>query len=282
MNDTRPSTGIPLIILLAMISGQLFFAGCMHPADERSLNVWVAPSADRVWVPPPNVVSGRLPAKRPIDIPEDLLKSEKKWRLMDIIEVALRNNPETRSAWYAARAAAADWRSKQGDYYPQIDANGSGSHFENLTSGTKTGPHRTNTGPSVNLFEPSLELSWLLFDFGGRDASVEEKRQALLAADFTHNTTIQDTVLLVLQTYFQYANAKALVKASETSLKETSTNLEAARQRHQEGLATIADVLLAKTARSQSQLNLDVIQGQVQTIRGGLATAMGTPAFYES
>ena len=59
---------------------------------------------------------------------------------------------------------------------------------------------------------------------------------------------------------------------------EVSTNLEAAQQKHKEGLATIADVLQAKTALSQGQLNRDVFQGQVQTIRGALATAMGIPA----
>jgi outer membrane protein TolC len=269
MNEIKPSGGILLVMLLMMAVGNLFLAGCIDRVHERSLRDWVAPSADRIWSPPPGAVSEERPLERKtIDIPQDLLTPGKRWRLMDIVEVALRNNPETKSAWYAARAATADWLSKKGDYYPQIDASASGLHIDSELA----------TVPSGNSFQPALELSWLLFDFGGRDSSIEEKRQALLAADFVHNATIQNVVFLVLQTYFQYANARALVKASEASVKEASTNLEAAQQRHQEGLATIADVLLAKTALSQAQLNLEVVQGLVQTIRGALATAMGIPA----
>ncbi|MBU4055430.1 MAG: TolC family protein, partial [Proteobacteria bacterium] len=130
----------------------------------------------------------------------------------------------------------------------------------------------------VDSYLPELEIGWLLFDFGGREASIEEKQQALLVADFTHNAAIEDAVFLVLQTYFQYTNAKALLHAAKVSFKEASTNLEMARQRHENGLATIADVLLVKTAHSQARLNLDIIEGSVQTIRGTLATAMGIPA----
>jgi outer membrane protein TolC len=44
------------------------------------------------------------------------------------------------------------------------------------------------------------------------------------------------------------------------------------------GLATIADVLQAKTALSQAQLSLESTQGQLQTMRGALALSMGLPA----
>jgi outer membrane protein len=44
------------------------------------------------------------------------------------------------------------------------------------------------------------------------------------------------------------------------------------------GLATIADVLQARTALSQEQLNLETIQGNLQAARGSLASALGLPA----
>ncbi len=260
-----------LSILSVIIAGNLFFAGCIQNGSERASNEWVAPSADRLWAPPPEVIPEPMQGTRKFDIPEDLLKPETKWRLMDIIEIALRNNPETRSAWSAARAAAADWQSSQGSSYPQIDATVTLSDSRSTTSGGKN-------ESSVKDFQPGVGLSWLLFDFGGRDSLIEEKRQALIAADFSHNAAIQNVVFQVIQTYFQYANAKVLLKASETSIDEASANLEAAQQRHKEGLATIADVLQAKTALSQSRLNHDVLQGQLQTLRGVLATALGIPA----
>lgn len=270
--NLRPSpAGILLILWPGLFAAILFFGGCVHLADEKSLNKWVAPSPDHAWTPPPSGGVKNRPAPNPVDIPEPLLKPGTKWRVTDIIEIALRNNPETRSAWHAARSAAADWLSKKGDYYPQIDAEAGVSHID-------ASYHLSQGGKSVTSFEPAIQLNWLLLDFGGRDASVEEKRQALLAADFTHNAVIQNTVFQVLQTYFQYANAKTLEKSLKASLTDAKTNLSAAESRHHNGLATIADVLQAKTAFSQALYNLETAAGQVQIIRGALATAMGIPA----
>jgi len=44
------------------------------------------------------------------------------------------------------------------------------------------------------------------------------------------------------------------------------------------GLATIADVLQARTAASQAQLDLQTTEGNLQTTRGALALALGVPA----
>src|SRR6185437_4380891 len=53
---------------------------------------------------------------------------------------------------------------------------------------------------------------------------------------------------------------------------------DAANERHRVGLATIADVLQAQTARSQAELQLETLEGSLQITRGALAVAMGLPA----
>src|SRR5207244_1748364 len=98
------------------------------------------------------------------------------------------------------------------------------------------------------------------------------------AADWTHNAVIQNVVLGVASAYFDYMATKALLAAQQTTLREAQTNLEAAEQRHRVGLATIADVLQAKTALSQAQLTLETTEGALQTTRGALALSMGLPA----
>ncbi len=276
MHETRRFGAFLSLVGIGIIAGSVFLTGCVSLPGESSLNDWVAPSADQVWTPPSVSQSqGPTPTKR-IDIPEDLLKTGAKWRLIDIIGIALRNNPDTRSAWYAARSAAADWLSQKGNNYPQINGDVGLSHTD--LSGSATRTSQSEVVSTIDAVQPAVQLSWLLFDFGGRRASIDEKRQALLAADFTHDAVIQTAVFQVIQAYFQYANAKAIEKAYRTSLHDAAVNLAAAQQRHDNGLATIADVLQAQTALSQAQLNLDNAVGQVQTIRGALATAMGIPA----
>jgi outer membrane protein len=187
--------------------------------------------------------------------------------LPQLIDVALRNNPRTRIAWLQAREAEANLGSSRSAYLPEVDVNA------NLTV-AKSG----NRTPAVQtVFGPSLALNYLLFDFGGREALVEEARQSLIAADYLHNAAIQDVVLQVEQIYYGYLADKALADAYGATLKELKANLDAAEARHSAGVATIADVLQARTAMSQGQLNYDTIEGALQTTIGALASALGLP-----
>src|SRR5262249_4823828 len=95
---------------------------------------------------------------------------------------------------------------------------------------------------------------------------------------FSHNAAIQDVVLQVQVGYFQYIASRSLLAAQRTTLAEAEANLQAAEERRRVGLATIADVLQARTAASQARLDLQSIEGNLQTARGALALALGLPA----
>lgn len=228
-----------------------------------------APAPNVLWTPPPQRAA---PPAQPPELPADLAQRIAQLNLPDVIDVALRNNTATSAAWADARAAAAGYGAAKGQYYPTITVNG-----------TATTIHRTvaaagQQAVKQQFYGPALTLSWLLLDFGGRSGSIGAARAALLAADWTHNATLQTVVLAVEQAYFEYVGTKALLDAQQTTLAEAQTNLEAANQRHLVGLATIADVLQARTALSQSQLALESTQGSLQTTRGALALSMGLPA----
>jgi outer membrane protein TolC len=110
-------------------------------------------------------------------------------------------------------------------------------------------------------YGPSASLTWLLLDFGGRSADVEEARRALYAADYEHNAAIQTVALAIAQSYYQYLNAKALKSAAQASLKAAHESLASAQERHRAGVATIADELQAKTVYSQTELVLQSVEG---------------------
>jgi outer membrane protein TolC len=129
-----------------------------------------------------------------------------------------------------------------------------------------------------SVLTPSITLNYLLFDFGGRSGRIAGARQRLIAASFLHNAAIQDAVLQIQVAYFQYLANRALLGAQRTTLEEAQTNLTAAEERRRVGLATVADVLQARTAASQAQLDLQRTEGNLQTSRGALALALGLPA----
>jgi outer membrane protein len=230
-----------------------------------------APAPNVFWTPPPAprpAGSGQpsLPA-----LPPDVAQRISQLQLADVIDIALRNNIATSAAWADARAAAAGYGAATGQYYPTLSLDGTATAIKTVPSGGRTATQQ-------RFYGPTLSLSWLLFDFGGRSGSIGEAREALLAADWTHNATLQNVVLAVAAAYFQYVGTKALVIAQRTTLQEAQVNLEAATQRQKVGLATIGDVLQAKTARSQAQLAVESTEGQLHTTRGALALSMGLPA----
>jgi outer membrane protein TolC len=134
------------------------------------------------------------------------------------------------------------------------------------------------TAVQQSVLTPSATLSYLLYDFGGRRGRIEGARQQLFAAGFTHNAAIEDVVLQIQVAYFQYLANRSLLAAQRTTLDEARANLEAAEERRRVGLATIADVLQARTAASQAQLDVQTTEGNLQTARGALALALGLPA----
>ena len=243
-----------------------------------------APAPHQQWTPPrtsrtsaePDTpgttgTAAGAPGAPAAQLPADIAKRVGELTLTDIVDLALRNNPATRLSWSNARAAAAAYGSSKGAYYPTVDGELGLTRLKTLAAQGRSAVDQTTYGPS-------LSLSWLLFDFGGRSGSIDVARQALLAADWTHNATIQSVVLQVEQAYFEYVATQGLLTAQRTTYEEALRNLEAAQERHRVGLATVADELQARTALSQARLDVETTEGVLQTTRGALALALGIPA----
>ncbi len=241
-------------------------------ASMKSLTKRTAPSPAEPWVPPAATEKAPAPAPLPSpDIPADLQKPGQAWKLADMVTVGLANNPQTRAAWNAARAASAAVSIAKGDYLPAVNlllpANASKLAF---AGGKFIIQQKTLT--------PQASLSWLLYDFGGREADIQSAKRALEAANWNENAVFQGVILQVESAYFRYLSAKAVVQAQEANRQGAQANYEAANIRHQAGLATIADVLQAKTALSTIDLNLVTTRGLIDTLHGSLANAMGLSA----
>jgi outer membrane protein len=229
----------------------------------------VPPSPNATWTPPPR--EDRRDTTVVPAVPPDLEQRIKRLTLAEVVDLGLRNNPQTRISWANARAAADAYGSARGAYFPTIDADLTGTRLKTVAS-------QGRVAVSQSVFSPSVSLTYLLFDFGGRSGNIGTARNALVAANFTHNATLQNVVLQIQTAYFQYIASRALLEAQRITLKEAQTNLAAAEERRRVGVATIADVLQARTAASQAQLAAQATEGALQTSRGALALSLGLPA----
>jgi outer membrane protein len=261
------------IIQTGICASILTLCGC-EMGPPRVNGVPAAPPAPNVpWKAPPGAIKPEplVTAATALAVPPDLVQRIQQLTLGDVVDLALRNNPATRASWAQARAFADVLGSTRGQYYPTVNGSATLSRTRSPATLSRPAGYRTDYGPS-------LAINYLLLDFGGRSGSVERARQNLFAASLSHNATLQNTVLQAEAAYFTYMATVALLGAERSAIAEAQANLTAAQRRFTVGLATIADVLQAKTALSQEQLNLETIEGNLQAARGGLAAALGLPA----
>ncbi|WP_301101150.1 TolC family protein [Propionivibrio sp.] len=185
--------------------------------------------------------------------------------VLDVVDLALCQNPRTHEAWANARAQAAQVGVAQSGYLPSLDGKATTSRL------------RTNADNS-NQRSASLTLSWLLYDFGARSANLEIARQLLSAATSTLDNTVQSVFQAALQAYYNTQAARAAVIAALESEKASRESLSAAEVRYKVGTGTPADRLLAQTAWSQATLNRVKAEGAVKIAFGTLANVMGMNA----
>lgn len=259
--------------LLRIAAACLAISGCgasQLPEVDPLRHAARAPSV--AWVPrAPDEQSVPLPGEQPPAVPPELQPPAARLDLAALVDLALRQSPSTRDTWQRARAAAAAYGAARGAYYPTLS--------------TELAQNWVQTGVSEGLGEYqgrsgtfAASADYLLLDFGGRGASVEAARQALLAANWTQNQSIQDVLLGVAQAYYVYLGRQALVRAAETTLADATTSRVAAQQRLDYGAGTIADVYQAQADEARARYVLVGARGQVETARGVLATAVGWPA----
>jgi outer membrane protein len=189
---------------------------------------------------------------------------------IDLVTLALERSPETRATWLAARAASAGYGAARATLFPDIGAAASVNTLKTAATGGRVSVQQTTYGPSIS-------LSWLLFDFGGRAGAIDAARENLFATNWVHNATVADVVRRTVQGYFAYVGARGLADAERTTLLESQVNLSATEDRRSVGVATIAEVLQARTAVSQAQLALQQAEGSLASTRGALATLIGLP-----
>ncbi len=215
------------------------------------------------WVPPKDYLEELPPAPKASEAAaEDYARI---WSLPELIQLGLRNNPQTRSSFLRAEIAAEQLNGSRSEYYPQINF---GGKVTRLRQDFGNAVQRTDKGPIGT-------IDYLLFDFGRREAKIDALRDALAAANFDHNAQMQNVVFSIEQAYYTYIGLKSLAAAQQATVNETKKNLEAAQARKEAGVATVADLLQAQTAVAGAELVLQQVRGEIDTIRGAVATSVG-------
>ena len=189
--------------------------------------------------------------------------------LPEVVDRALCANPQTREVWANARYQAAQLGVAKAGWLPSLTGTVSGSH-NHASGGSVPGTYNQSSA--------ALSASWLIYDFGGREAAVDSAAQLLAAANATQDVTVQTVFLSAVQSWSQWFAAQAAVDAAKESEKASQESLKAAERRYEVGTATPADKLQARTAWSQAVLTRIKAEGDERSARGVLMNALGLAA----
>src|SRR6266853_2282022 len=250
------------------------------------------PSADRTWSPPNLPNYERELAEYRFNEAQGSshvsINPRKIYGLAELIDIAERNNPDTRVAWERARQAAAAVGLSESAYYPFLVASAAAGYdrafipFPTLTA-NPTHPSLSNvriTGGSslvteAQVYRGELNAKWWLLDFGERSAVVAASREQLMMANVGFNATHQKIVFQVTERFYQLGTARQKVLVSQSALEAAQTVEQAVQARIDNGLATKPELLQAVQQTAQSAFDVEATVGVESDARVALVESIG-------
>ena len=195
----------------------------------------------------------------------------KSYSLAELIDLAEMHNPETQLAWERAREQAAAFGVARSELFPTLAA----------AALSQTSRQETYLGTryyrqTFQDLQGALDLNYTVFDFGARAGRIDASKAEVLAANFEFNDTHRSVIHRVEQAYYQLLNASGQEDAARASVSNAQVVQQSAEERLKNGLATLPDVLEARSATAQAEYELQAVLGAEEIAQGNLATALGT------
>jgi outer membrane protein len=227
--------------------------------------------AQRAPLSPQQPWRGTMPSTPPArSVPAFTPDRNKTYALPELIDLAEQNNPDTRVAWQNAKARAAELGISKATLYPTVAAIAVAQSTRYNIFFAPDFVRQTE-----QTFAPTLEVDYTIFDFGRRFDEIAISKNNLLAANLLFNDTHRKVIYQVMAAYYRVLNTKGQEDAAEANLKNAQTVQQAAEARLELGLATLPDVLEARSAAAQADYDLQAAIGASEIAHGDLANALG-------
>jgi outer membrane protein len=228
---------------------------------------------DPLWTQPPVLSMGaQLPDGAPITCPAKLDLTQA-LSLGEVIDLALCHNPQIKQAWATIKIQAGVLGEARSAYLP----NASASYSPRQQTQVNYPQSFYNANSITNGKMAYANLTWRLFDFGGRAANRASANGLLQAALFSHNASIQKAMAATIQAYFDVLTAQATLKAKVQAADLATSSWEATLRRENKGVSAKSDSLQAQAALAKAQLAASRAKGDYRKSQAALIFAMGLP-----
>lgn len=195
-----------------------------------------------------------------------------------LIRLALSLSPKDREGQERARQAQLATQLVKSQYAPQLDLKALGGIQHTPLAIPQTVSPRGYFVSHAREVIPTLELKWLLFDFGRREGQLEEAQQKASAAAAAFTSEQEQLVFAVTKAYFTATAAQGRVRAADSALEAARLAEEAVQEQRANGRATVVQVAEAHRQTAAAQVGVTKSSGEADTALADLVATVGLPA----
>lgn len=218
-------------------------------------------------VPPPNsediMVNGD---------PCDNIHTSRKMDLPELSSLALCRNPEIKISLAQILRRRAILLQNQSYYYPKLD---SSAYVGALDKEIKYHDIDFSERSRVNTNNVQANLSWLIYDFGAREASNAAARGLVSAATSNLSDAVQVTLSETAKRYFEYRAAVSRLDAYLEAERSSIASLRLATAHHLAGIGQLSNELLLMANRERATLNRVQAETALDAAKGNLLFYVG-------
>lgn len=189
--------------------------------------------------------------------------------LTQLVDEALRANPDLRSAQARLREARARRTVVASDLYPSVGASATGNRSRSS--------ELTGSGTTRELYAAGFDASWEIDVFGGTRRNVEAADADIEAAAASLAATQVTLAAEAASNYVEVRAQQALIRIARDNLESQTETLQLTQWREQAGLASVQDVEQARTNRERTRAAIPSLETALAEAEHRLDVLLGLP-----
>ena len=253
--------GLRCVLCLALASS-LFLAGCALGPNYRRPEVTV-----------PSEFRGEQGAAQQASLADlpwwEVFKDQ---RLKELIQTALANNYDLRSAVTRVEQARQIARQAKAQYLPMVNYQAGAGHGENELAGTIV----PNGGQTQGSFVGALSVAWEADLWGRIRRTNEAARAQYLATEEARRGVMLLLVSDVAQAYFELLELDLELEIAKRSTQTFTETLKLFTQRLEGGVATLLDTSRAEAALGTAAANIPELERQIAIKENQICVLLGS------